>query len=244
MNTTHFGFKTVTVSAKQKLVNNVFDSVANKYDIMNDVLSFGMHRLWKDYTIENSNVKLGDNILDLAGGTGDLTYRFSKKIGTSGQIILSDINNSMLNVGRNNLLNKGLINANFIQANAQQLPFADNSFDIVSIAFGLRNITDKQQAINEIFRVLKVRGCLLVLEFSKVKDEFMQKIYDFYSFNIMPKLGKLIADDEDSYRYLAESIRKHPDQETLKNMIIKAGFNMCEYHNLSTGIVALHKAIK
>jgi demethylmenaquinone methyltransferase/2-methoxy-6-polyprenyl-1,4-benzoquinol methylase len=243
-NTTHFGFKNVATEDKQNLVKGVFDSVARKYDLMNDVLSFGMHRLWKRYTIASSNVKTGDKVLDIAGGTGDLAIEFRKKVGDSGRVILSDINAAMLNEGRKNLINQGIFGVDFVQLSAQDLPFADNTFDCVSIAFGLRNVTDKEQALREMFRVLKSGGCLLILEFSKTDVELLKKFYDFYSFNIMPKLGKIIADDEQSYQYLAESIRQHPDQETLKNMVLDAGFGFCEYHNLSGGIVALHKAVK
>jgi demethylmenaquinone methyltransferase/2-methoxy-6-polyprenyl-1,4-benzoquinol methylase len=243
-NTTHFGFKDVATKEKQNMVKSVFDSVASKYDLMNDVLSFGMHRLWKRYTIASANIKIGDKVLDIAGGTGDLAIEFRKKVGESGQVILSDINASMLNEGRANLTNKGVFGVDFVQLNAQYLPFNDNTFDCVSIAFGLRNVTDKEQALREMHRILKPGGCLLILEFSKTDSEFLKKFYDFYSFNIMPKLGEIIADDKASYQYLAESIRKHPDQETLKNMVLDAGFGFCEYHNLSGGIVALHKGIK
>jgi demethylmenaquinone methyltransferase/2-methoxy-6-polyprenyl-1,4-benzoquinol methylase len=243
-NTTHFGFKDVATTEKQNMVKGVFDSVASKYDLMNDVLSFGMHRLWKRYTIASANIKTGDKVLDIAGGTGDLAIEFRKKVGVSGRVILSDINASMLNEGRANLTNKGIFGVDFVQLNAQYLPFNNNTFDCVSIAFGLRNVTDKDQALREMHRILKPGGCLLILEFSKTDSEFLKKFYDFYSFNIMPKLGEIIADDKDSYQYLAESIRKHPDQETLKNMVLDAGFGFCEYHNLSGGIVALHKAVK
>jgi demethylmenaquinone methyltransferase/2-methoxy-6-polyprenyl-1,4-benzoquinol methylase len=243
-NTTHFGFKDVATTEKQNMVKGVFDSVASKYDLMNDVLSFGMHRLWKRYTIASANIKTGDKVLDIAGGTGDLAIEFRKKVGVSGRVILSDINASMLNEGRANLTNKGIFGVDFVQLNAQYLPFNNNTFDCVSIAFGLRNVTDKDQALREMHRILKPGGCLLILEFSKTDSEFLKKFYDFYSFNIMPKLGEIIADDKDSYQYLAESIRKHPDQETLKNMVLDAGFGFCEYHNLSGGIVALHKGIK
>lgn len=242
--TTHFGFKDVATEEKQRLVRGVFDSVASKYDLMNDVLSFGAHRLWKRYTIASSNVKTGDKVLDIAGGTGDLAMAFRKKVGDTGQVILSDINAAMLNEGRSNLTNNGVAGVDFVQLNAEQIPFSDNSFDCVSIAFGLRNVTDKAKALAEMYRILKPGGCLLILEFSKTDSDLLKKFYDFYSFNIMPKLGGIVADDEDSYQYLAESIRKHPDQETLKNMVLEAGFGFCEYHNLSGGIVALHKGIK
>ena len=242
--TTHFGFQQVDVDQKQGLVKGVFDSVASKYDLMNDVMSLGTHRLWKNYTIANSNVSKGDKVLDIAGGTGDLAIKFRKKVGDSGKVILSDINGSMLEEGRKNLINHGVIDVDFIQANAESLPFEDNTFDCVSIAFGLRNVTHKNIALKQMHRVLKKGGSLLVLEFSKVENEMLEKIYDAYSFNLIPKLGQFFANDEDSYQYLAESIRKHPDQETLKTMALDAGFGFCEYHNLSGGIVALHKAIK
>ena len=242
--TTHFGFQQVDVDQKQGLVKGVFDSVASNYDLMNDVMSLGTHRLWKNYTIASSNVSKGDKVLDIAGGTGDLAIKFRKKVGDSGKVILSDINGSMLEEGRKNLINHGVIDVNFIQANAESLPFEDNTFDCVSIAFGLRNVTHKNIALKQMHRVLKKGGSLLVLEFSKVENEMLEKIYDAYSFNLIPKLGQFFANDEDSYQYLAESIRKHPDQETLKTMALDAGFGFCEYHNLSGGIVALHKAIK
>jgi demethylmenaquinone methyltransferase/2-methoxy-6-polyprenyl-1,4-benzoquinol methylase len=242
--TTHFGFQQVDVDQKQGLVKGVFDSVASNYDLMNDVMSLGTHRLWKNYTIASSNVSKGDKVLDIAGGTGDLAIKFRKKVGDSGKVILSDINGSMLEEGRKSLINHGVIDVDFIQANAESLPFKDNTFDCVSIAFGLRNVTHKNIALKQMHRVLKKGGSLLVLEFSKVENEMLEKIYDAYSFNLIPKLGQFFANDEDSYQYLAESIRKHPDQETLKTMALDAGFGFCEYHNLSGGIVALHKAIK
>ena len=242
--TTHFGYKEVDVEKKQGLVKGVFDSVAGKYDLMNDVMSMGTHRLWKNYTIASSNVKKGDHVLDIAGGTGDLAIKFRKKVGSEGKVILSDINGSMLFEGRKNLLNHGVIDVHFVQANAESLPFEDNIFDCVSIAFGLRNVTHKDAALKQMHRVLKKGGTLLILEFSKVENKTLEKIYDLYSFNLIPKFGEFFANDEDSYQYLAESIRKHPDQETLKSMVLDAGFEFCEYHNLTGGIVALHKAIK
>jgi demethylmenaquinone methyltransferase/2-methoxy-6-polyprenyl-1,4-benzoquinol methylase len=241
---THFGYKEVDVEKKQGLVKGVFDSVAGKYDLMNDVMSMGTHRLWKNYTIASSNVKEGDHVLDIAGGTGDLAIKFRKKVGPEGKVILSDINDSMLLEGRKNLLNHGVIDVDFVLANAESLPFEDNSFDCVSIAFGLRNVTHKDAALKQMHRVLKKGGTLLILEFSKVENKTLEKIYDLYSFNLIPKFGEFFANDEDSYQYLAESIRKHPNQETLKNMVLDAGFEFCEYHNLTGGIVALHKAIK
>lgn len=242
--TTHFGYKQVDVEKKQGLVKGVFDSVAGKYDLMNDVMSMGTHRLWKNYTIASSNVVEGDHVLDIAGGTGDLALKFRKKVGPKGKVILSDINSSMLFEGRKNLLNHGVIDVEFVQANVESLPFDDNAFDCVSIAFGLRNVTHKAEALKQMYRVLKKGGTLLILEFSKVENQALEKIYDLYSFNVIPKFGEFFANDEDSYQYLAESIRKHPDQETLKNMVLDAGFEFCEYHNLTGGIVALHKAIK
>ncbi len=211
---------------------------------MNDVMSMGTHRLWKNYTISSSNVKEGDHVLDIAGGTGDLAIKFRKKVGSSGKVILSDINESMLHEGRKNLINHGIIDVEFVQANAESLPFEDNTFDCVSIAFGLRNVTDKDAALKQMYRVLKKGGTLLILEFSKVENQMLEKAYDFYSFNLIPKFGEYFANDEDSYQYLAESIRKHPDQETLKAMVLDAGFEFCEFHNLTGGIVALHKAVK
>ncbi|MEW6999708.1 bifunctional demethylmenaquinone methyltransferase/2-methoxy-6-polyprenyl-1,4-benzoquinol methylase UbiE [Colwelliaceae bacterium BS250] len=243
--TTHFGFKTVKADEKASMVAGVFHSVAKQYDIMNDVMSFGVHRLWKRFTIDASGVRPGNSILDLAGGTGDLTAKFSKLTGPTGKVILADINSSMLNVGRDKLRDLGIVgNVDYVQANAEALPFDDNSFDIVTIAFGLRNVTDKDKALRSIFRVLKPGGRLLVLEFSKPEHQLLNKAYDFYSFNILPKMGELVAKDGASYQYLAESIRMHPDQETLKAMMETAGFEQTTYHNLTGGIVALHKGYK
>lgn len=244
-NTTHFGFKSVPKEQKVAMVADVFHSVAAKYDIMNDVMSMGIHRLWKRFTIDCSGVRPGQQVLDLAGGTGDITALFAKRVGPTGKVVLADINESMLNVGRDKLRDLGLVtNIEFVQANAEALPFADNSFDIVSIGFGLRNVTDKDAALRSIFRVLKPGGRLLVLEFSKPQSEVLSKAYDLYSFRILPFMGQLIANDKESYQYLAESIRMHPDQETLKQMMQDAGFAEVSYHNLTGGIVALHRGYK
>jgi demethylmenaquinone methyltransferase/2-methoxy-6-polyprenyl-1,4-benzoquinol methylase len=243
--TTHFGYQTVAKDDKVSMVAGVFDSVAAQYDVMNDLMSFGIHRLWKRFTIDASGVRPGNIVLDLAGGTGDLTAKFSQLVGREGQVILADINSSMLNVGRDKLRDRGLVqNIEYVQANAQYLPFEDNTFDIVTIAFGLRNVTDKDMALRSIYRVLKPGGRLLVLEFSKPEYELINKAYDFYSFNILPKIGKIVAKDGDSYQYLAESIRMHPDQETLKTMMDNAGFEQTSYKNLTAGVVALHKGYK
>ena len=243
--TTHFGYKTVAKDEKVSMVASVFHSVAAQYDVMNDLMSFGIHRLWKRFTIDASGVRPGNTVLDLAGGTGDLTAKFSQLVGREGKVILADINSSMLNVGRDKLRDLGLVqNIEYVQANAQYLPFEDNTFDIVTIAFGLRNVTDKDMALRSIYRVLKPGGRLLVLEFSKPEYELVNKAYDFYSFNILPKMGEIVAKDGDSYQYLAESIRMHPDQETLKTMMDDAGFEQTGYKNLTGGVVALHKGYK
>jgi demethylmenaquinone methyltransferase / 2-methoxy-6-polyprenyl-1,4-benzoquinol methylase len=241
-NTTHFGFKTVEEGEKQKKVGEVFHSVAQKYDVMNDVMSAGMHRLWKRFAVDTSGVKAGDKVLDIAGGSGDLSKLFAKKVGPTGEVILTDINASMLSVGRDRMIDAGL-SVPAMQCNAEQLPFADNSFDCVIVAFGLRNMTHKDIALKEMQRVLKVGGRLLVLEFSKVWQP-LEKIYDTYSFKLLPMMGKLIAKDAESYQYLAESIRMHPDQETLKQMMQDAGLSKVDYYNLSAGVVALHKGYK
>ena len=243
--TTHFGFSTVERTRKAGLVANVFHSVAKHYDVMNDLMSLGIHRLWKRSTIEHSGVRPGNSVLDLAGGTGDLAIQFSKIVGQQGVVVLSDINEYMLSLGRDRAINSGCSsNVVVTQADAQYLPFPENSFDIVTISFGLRNVTDKAKALASIEKCLKPGGKLLVLEFSKPVDPTFEKIYDQYSFNILPKIGQIVADDEASYRYLAESIRMHPDQETLKTMVLDAGFESCEYHNFTGGIVALHIALK
>jgi len=243
--TTHFGFEEVPVADKVKRVAGVFDSVAASYDVMNDVMSLGVHRLWKRLAIDLCGVRPGQKVLDLAAGTGDLTRRFSQLVGDKGQVIAADINAAMLNVGRDRLLDRGVThNVVFTQANAECLPFRDNSFDCATMAFGLRNVTDKQAALNSLFRVIRPGGQMLVLEFSKPVVPGLNKVYDTYSFKLLPLMGRLIANDEDSYRYLAESIRMHPDQQTLKEMMEQAGFERCDYHNLSGGIVAIHRGYK
>lgn len=242
---THFGFKTVAKDEKANMVAGVFHSVAGKYDLMNDVMSFGIHRLWKRYTIDCSGARRGQKVLDLAGGTGDLAAKFARMVGPQGEVVLADINDSMLRVGRDKLRDMGIVgNVSYVQADAEKLPFEDNTFDLITIAFGLRNVTDKDAALRSMLRVLKPGGRLLVLEFSKPEVEMLSKAYDMYSFHIMPKMGEFIAKDKDSYQYLAESIRMHPDQETLKGMMQEAGFEQVEYHNLTGGIVALHRGYK
>jgi len=242
---THFGYKNVKADEKAGKVADVFHSVAQKYDIMNDLMSFGVHRLWKRLTIESSGVRPGHKVLDIAGGTGDLTMQFSKRVGANGQVVLADINASMLNVGRDRLLDKGYgNNIEFVQANAECLPFPDNYFNCVSIAFGLRNVTDKDKALASMARVLKPGGRLLVLEFSKPTNALVSDLYDKYSFKALPVMGKLITNDSESYQYLAESIRMHPDQETLKTMMETAGLVNCRYQNMTSGVVALHSGIK
>jgi demethylmenaquinone methyltransferase / 2-methoxy-6-polyprenyl-1,4-benzoquinol methylase len=240
--TTHFGFKTVEEAKKQEKVGEVFHSVASKYDVMNDVMSAGMHRGWKRFAVDVSGVKAGDKVLDIAGGSGDLSKLFCKKVGRGGEVILTDINASMLAVGRDRMIDAGL-SVPAAQCNAEFLPFADNSFDCVIVAFGLRNMTHKDEALKEMQRVLKIGGRLLVLEFSKVWQP-LEKLYDAYSFKLLPFMGKLIAKDAESYQYLAESIRMHPDQETLKQMMTDAGLSRVDYYNLSAGVVALHKGYK
>lgn len=244
-NTTHFGYQTVDKSEKESKVAGVFHSVAQQYDVMNDLMSFGLHRLCKRFTIDASGVRPGNKVLDLAGGTGDLTAKFSKLVGKEGKVILADINSSMLNVGRDKLRDKGLVqNIEYVQANAQYLPFEDNTFDIITIAFGLRNVTDKDMALRSMHRVLKPGGRLLVLEFSKPEFDWLDKAGKFFSFNVLPKIGQLVVNDSESYQYLAESIQMHPDQETLKGMMEQAGFEQTTYTNLTGGVVALHKGFK
>ena len=243
--TTHFGYQTVNSDDKAQKVAEVFHSVASKYDIMNDLMSFGIHRLWKRFAINMSGVRRGQHVLDIAGGTGDLAKVFSREVGPQGHVVLSDINESMLNVGRDRLLDAGCTNVDFVLANAETLePFADNSFDLLTISFGLRNVTDKDAALQAMYRVLKPGGRLLVLEFSKPVFEPFSKLYDFYSFTALPIMGKLVANDSESYKYLAESIRMHPDQRTLKSMMEHAGFQSRDYHNLTGGIVAVHRGFK
>lgn len=244
-NQTHFGYKTVDKDNKASMVAGVFHSVAAKYDLMNDLLSMGIHRIWKRFTIDCSGVRAGHKVLDLAGGTGDLAAKVSRLVGEKGQVVLADINDSMLKVGRDKLRDKGIVgNVDYVQANAECLPFPDNHFDLITIAFGLRNVTDKDKALASMFRVLKPGGRLLVLEFSKPEIEALSKAYDLYSFHVLPKVGQLVVGDAESYQYLAESIRMHPDQDTLKGMMEDVGFEQVTYHNLTGGIVALHRGFK
>jgi demethylmenaquinone methyltransferase/2-methoxy-6-polyprenyl-1,4-benzoquinol methylase len=243
--TTDFGFETVNKNEKEGLVRGVFDSVANRYDLMNDLMSAGIHRLWKRFTIELSAVRPGQTVLDIAGGTGDLAAKFSRLVGDNGKVLLADINDSMLKVGRDRLLDSGAVgNLHMVQCDAQMLPFPDASIDCITIAFGLRNVTDKDMALRSMERILKPGGRLLVLEFSKPVSPIFEKIYDTYSFRVLPLMGQLFTNDADSYRYLAESIRKHPDQDTLLGMMEDAGLVNCEYHNMTGGIVAVHRGIK
>ena len=242
MSTTHFGYRTVEEAEKAKHVRGVFDSVAPKYDLMNDLMSMGLHRAWKAFTVLVANLREGDQVLDIAGGTGDLALAFSKKVGKSGRVVHTDINEAMLRTGRDRLLDAGVVLPTLV-CDAEKLPFPDNHFDLVSVAFGLRNMTHKDLALTEMNRVLKPGGKLLVLEFSKVAPP-LEKAYDWYSFNILPKLGKLVAGDDASYRYLAESIRMHPGQQALKELMKTCGFGHVDYHNLTGGLVALHVGIK
>jgi demethylmenaquinone methyltransferase / 2-methoxy-6-polyprenyl-1,4-benzoquinol methylase len=241
-NTTHFGFKTVAESEKAAKVAEVFHSVARRYDLMNDLMSGGLHRLWKRFAVGQSGLRPGQKVLDIAGGTGDMTRLFLKEVGSSGQVWLTDINHSMLSEGRNRLLNEGTLTP-VAQCDAEKLPFPDSHFDCVCVAFGLRNMTHKDTALAEMHRVLKPGGRLLVLEFSRVWKP-LEPVYDTYSFKVLPKLGQLITDDADSYQYLAESIRVHPGQEELKALMEDAGFARVSYHNLTAGVVALHKGFK
>ncbi len=242
---THFGYKEIPVQEKQVRVRQVFDSVAGRYDLMNDLMSLGVHRLWKRRAIALAGVRRGQRVLDLAAGTGDLSEQFAGKVGREGRVVMSDINQSMLCQGRTRLEDAGVVgNLDYALANAERLPFADNSFDCVTIGFGLRNVTHKQLALNEMQRVVKPGGRALVLEFSHPTTRPLAQAYDLYSFSVLPRLGRLVANDADSYQYLAESIRMHPDQETLLSMMSQAGFEQCQYFNLTGGIVAIHRGYK
>ncbi len=243
--TTHFGYRDVPVAEKQKLVGQVFTSVAKNYDLMNDLMSFGIHRLWKRHFVAVSGIRRGDKVLDLAGGTGDIAALLAPVVGKEGEVIVGDINAAMLEVGRDRLTDRGMVTGiDWAQANAEYLPFADNTFDAVTMAFGLRNVTDKNRALADICRVLKPGGRALVLEFSRVRNPVFNKLYDLHSFHVLPRLGRLFAHDADSYQYLAESIRKHPDQDTLKTMMEAAGFGHVEVRNLTDGVVAIHRGYK
>ena len=242
MSNTHFGYETVDENDKAKRVRGVFDSVASKYDVMNDLMSGGLHRLWKVFTIDRSGVREGSRVLDVAGGTGDLSLAFAKRTGKSGQVWLTDINNAMLTHGRDRLADKGVL-LPVAQCDAEKLPFPDSYFDCVTVAFGLRNMTHKEAALAEMYRVLRPGGRLLVLEFSHVWKP-LAPLYDFYSFKVIPRVGEIVTKDEASYRYLAESIRVHPDQETLCAMLLQCGFENVEYFNLTLGVVALHRGFK
>jgi demethylmenaquinone methyltransferase/2-methoxy-6-polyprenyl-1,4-benzoquinol methylase len=243
--TTHFGYREVPLEEKQKLVGRVFSSVARKYDLMNDLMSFGVHRLWKRYFVATAGVKRGDRVLDLAGGTGDIAALLHERVGEQGAVVLGDINAEMLQVGRDRLTDRGRVRGlDYAQLNAEALPFPDASFDLVTIAFGLRNVTDKARALGEMYRVLKIGGRALVLEFSEVQAAALKPLYDFHSFQVLPRLGRLFAGDPESYRYLAESIRQHPPQDALRTMMQAAGFERCAYRNLSAGIVAIHSGYR
>ena len=243
--TTHFGFEQVDTDQKSGLVRGVFDSVASRYDVMNDLMSFGVHRLWKRFAIELTGLRAGQTVLDLASGTGDLADKFADRVGPTGHVLMTDINAAMLNVGRDRMIDRGHGgNLSYAQVNAESLPFAEETFDLVTIAFGLRNVTDKQGALEAMYQVLKPGGRVLVLEFSKPQNKPLEKLYDFYSFRVLPKMGQAVANDAESYRYLAESIRMHPDQQTLLEMMEAAGFERCDVHNLTGGIVAVHRGFK
>jgi demethylmenaquinone methyltransferase/2-methoxy-6-polyprenyl-1,4-benzoquinol methylase len=244
-NSTDFGFEKVSPADKTRRVGQVFSSVAYRYDLMNDLMSFGIHRLWKRFAVHLSGVRPGQKVLDVAGGTGDMAVLFHHRAGNDGLVLVTDINSDMLKEGRNKLYDKGIVRGvDYVQANAEQLPFQNNSFDCVNIAFGLRNVTDKQKALQSMYDKTKYGGCLIILEFSTVVLPHLKRLYDEYSLKLIPLLGKMVANDEASYRYLVESIRMHPDQETLKRMIETAGFTRVEYHNLTGGIVAIHRAYK
>lgn len=244
-NKTHFGFQEVEEHAKQGLVGNVFRAVASNYDVMNDAMSMGVHRAWKWFAVAQSGVNLGDKVLDLAAGSGDLSLKFADKVGPDGLVVVTDINAAMLEQGRKRLTDAGVAgNVDYCLVNAEKLPFEDNQFDCISISFGLRNVTHKESALAEMQRCLKPGGRALILEFSQPTNSTFRKFYDAYSFNVIPKLGELISDDRESYQYLVESIRKHPPQEELKQMMLDAGFDRVRYHNLTGGIVALHMGYK
>ena len=243
--TTHFGYREVPLAEKQRLVGQVFTSVARNYDLMNDLMSFGVHRLWKRFFVATSGVRAGDRVLDLAGGTGDIAALLLPVVGDQGAVVVGDINADMLRVGRDRLLDRGMLKGlDFQQMNAEALPFADASFDTVTMAFGLRNVTDKDAALREMRRVLRPGGRALVLEFSRVTQAWLRPLYDFHSFQVLPRLGRVFAQDAGSYRYLAESIRKHPDQATLQAMMENAGLESVSVHNLSAGIVAIHRGYR
>jgi len=243
--TPHFGYQTVATSEKPQKVAEVFDSVATKYDLMNDLMSFGIHRLWKRFAIDLCQLRSGQHVLDLAGGTGDLSAKICPIVGNNGRVILADINHVMLTVARTRLIDRGILNnVDLVQTDAECLAFPDNTFDRIIIGFGLRNVTRQSKALKSMYRCLRPGGMLIILEFSKPRSTVLAKIYDAYSFKVLPKIGKAIANDEDSYQYLAESIRMHPNQEALKAMMIDAGYDQCDYHNLTAGVVAIHRGYK
>jgi demethylmenaquinone methyltransferase/2-methoxy-6-polyprenyl-1,4-benzoquinol methylase len=243
--TTHFGYREVPEGEKAKLVGRVFTSVAKKYDVMNDLMSFGAHRLWKRYFVGTSGVREGDVVLDLAGGTGDIAALLLPRVGAKGAVVVGDINIDMLRVGRDRLLDRGRVRGlDYAELDAESLPFPDRTFDAVTMAFGLRNVTRKERALAEIHRVLKVGGRALILEFSRVRIDALKPLYDLHSFEVLPRIGRLVANDEESYLYLAESIRKHPDQETLKAMMETAGFARVDVRNLTAGVVAIHRGYR
>ena len=243
--TTDFGYQRIPVEQKARRVGQVFDSVAARYDLMNDLMSWGIHRLWKQFAVAIASIKRGQRVLDLAGGTGDMTARLARRVGSAGSVILADINGSMLSIGRDRLIDQGIAGTvQYVQANAESLPFPDNTFNVVTIAFGLRNVTHKDQALASMYRVLQPGGRVVILEFSQLVMPLLQRLYDSYSFTVLPWLGKLVVGDAESYRYLLESIRRHPDQETLKSMMESAGFDLITYYNLSGGIAAVHCGYK
>lgn len=242
--TTHFGFQDVPLEDKQRRVGEVFSSVASRYDVMNDLMSFGLHRLWKPFAVNAAGIRRGHHVLDLAGGTGDISKLLSKKVGPNGRVILSDINGDMLAVGRDRMIDRGIQNLDFAQINAEALPFADNTFNAVTIAFGLRNVPRKEHALTEMYRVLKPGGRVMILEFSKLAIPMLEKFYDQYSFKVIPEVGKWVTGDRESYQYLVESIRKHPDQASLRDMMKTAGLSRCDWLNLTAGVVAVHRGVK